>query len=264
MNDVDLEPELRATGDRLSQLCNELEIDLWHKHALRAQLLRRHRELRTSRMTRLRRRWSASVGSRRRIGLVGLPAIAIATAFAVLVSLLQISGHPSPQAAEAARLTRALVKTVPTVTSWRVMVQQERGDAVVAAECPVRLHNPMYIRQGRTYLYLGAKRWRELAWDSQRVTLGRAVTECAVDLQWAFVMLPGHLTDHRFTILRARSGDGLEGIRYTLAGSKGLRSDMIAWVNPESGLLTVLNRVVWHGNRVVERDVAVYRYERTR
>ncbi len=261
MSNPEMDLELRSTARHVAELGRNVQIDPVHKAQLRAQLIERHHELSAYNSTSQEKWWSHFV-SLKRLSLVGAPALALAATFSVLLWALQLSGHPSPQAAEAARITRALVRSVPTVTSWRVTVQQERGNAMVSSQCAVPAGYRIYIRDDQSFVYSGG-RWYQLTGSWQRLAMSRLSAQCPVDFQWAFALLPNHLARQPSSILPRKKGDRFDRIHYSVAGSKGIHSELTAWINRKSGLLLRLNRVVMRGNSVVERDVAVYRYERT-
>src|SRR5437588_12640901 len=118
MNDQEIPSDLQATESRLTHLSRQVPIDLQHKARLREELLRRHQELSAETTQRAAGKPWSRFTRLKRLTLVAPPALAAATALSVLLWALQISGHQTPQAAEAARITRALVQSAPTVTGW--------------------------------------------------------------------------------------------------------------------------------------------------
>jgi hypothetical protein len=192
----------------------------------------------------------------KRLTLVAPPALAAALVLSIMVWGLPIAGHAPSQAAVAARITQALAQTAPTVTAWQVTVERQRGDADLSAQCNPRLTSSqrLYIHGDRAYL------WSSGTW--YRVT--PSASQCVGGLDWAFATLPSSLTHNRFSLLPTRTVDGrqTDGIRYT-ATRGGKQDTSTLWVDHQTGLVLLIQRVERQAGKVVERDTAHYRYTRT-
>lgn len=216
---------------------------------LRADLMRRHRETSAVQSTRER-------GVRRRLMLVASPVLAVAASVILLLSGIGLSGQQAAPAAEAARLTAELVRTVPTVTGVQLTYYRERAGVAEEYECLPQQGQHLYIRDGRTYIFTGG-RWYQL---NKLSSSGR----CPQNWQLAFADLPARLAAHQFKVLPTRRVDGIRtiGIRYTVAPGRGEQVVVTAWVDRGTGLIMRLVRVQVRAGSVVARDVADYRYQR--
>jgi hypothetical protein len=256
MNVFDLDSDVQQTAQRIADLSQQVAIDLRHKTHLREELLRRHQELTADHTQRAARRLWPRFQRLQRLTLVAPPAFAVLVALAVFVLSPQLGGHQSPQAAEAARLASAAVRTVPTVTGWQVTVHQVRKD-IETSSCLVPLHpgQQLFIRDGRVYVYSGGQ-WYQPT-DSH--------SGCSFEWQWAFAVLPGRLQHHQFTILPDQriSGRTVETIRYAVPESGGRKVIATAWFDRQTGLVMRLEHLVKRGHVVLERDVANYQYMRS-
>jgi hypothetical protein len=257
MNLFDLDSDVQQTAQRVADLSQQVAIDLQLKTRLREELLRRHQELTAEQTQRAAARLRPRFQWPRRLTLVAPPILALLVALAVFVVSPQLSGHQSPQAAEAARIASAAVRTVPTVTGWQVTVRQVRKDTETPYSCLVPLHSGerLFIRDGRVYVY--AKGQWYVPTDTH--------SACPFEWQWAFAVLPGRLQHHQFTILPDERIDGrtVETIRYTLPASRGRSIVATAWFDRQTGLVMRLEHLVMRGHTVIERDVADYRYMRS-
>jgi hypothetical protein len=226
---------------------------------LRAALLRRHLEL-LNQPSRERSwpRWTHVSRLKRRL-LLAPPAIAIATALSVMLWSLQIAGHQPTQSAEASRLTQALERTVPLVTAWSVVLREQSADSSTTIVC--QQHNQrLFLRGNMSYLFRN-DRWYELTPNSNGTV---SAPGCSFDLQWAFFFLPAQLTtSHAFSIVSAPRGRStLEVVRYSSKRPLGVVVRVTARVEKSTGLVASLDQVTTQGNKVVERDSAVYQYTR--
>ena len=261
MYDPDVDPDLRDVSERVADLSRQISIDLRYKAHLREALLRRHQELSAEVTQRAARKLWSRVTGVKRLTLVAPPALAAAIAAWVLVWVLQASGQGSPQLAEAQRISAALVRELPTVTSWKVTAHQEGQN--VSSVTTYRVHltpdQEIYIRAERgsyrSYFYSGGQ-WSE-------VRDGQSIAPSGVAWQFAFATLPQRLARHRFVLLTS-SQPNTEGVRYSLPAQHGFRIRVTAWIDRTTGLAKRLERDVIRGNRVIERDWADYRYERAK
>jgi hypothetical protein len=249
MFDHNLDGDLRSAGRRIRDLSHRVVIDPTHKARLREELLRRHQELLAEDTQRAAGTLWSRLSGLKRLTLVAPPALAAALALSVFVWSLQIWGHQPTTAAEAARLTQALARTVPTVTSWQWTVHRHGAEGgVIREQSRLTSDRELYIRDGKPYLYLGG-RWAV-------VTSGQSTW------QWAFATLPSHLLDGSFNLVGKRTiaGHETEGIRYDVSGVSGQDIVATAWVDESTGLLVQLNRAQVAGTRVIQRETIDYRY----
>lgn len=261
MNDRDIDGEVWAAADRVRDLAQRVTIDPGRQARLRMELLRRHSELVVE-----GGRWGTAWRSRRgrhlkRLGMAAPPAMLLAIAASVMLWILPaVSGHQTPQAAEASLITRALTRTAPTVTGWQWTLHEQRGEStrVVRLQSQLTGDQALYVHYGQAYLYSGGK-W-------QIVSTGQPLTPRVADWQWGFTWLPSRLAKHDFTLLPDRVIDTrrVVGIQYTIAPSSAAQIVFTAWVDRSSGLVMRLTRVEVSRQRVVARDVADYRYVRNR
>jgi hypothetical protein len=217
---------------------------------LRADLMLRHRQINAVKAPDHR-------GARRRLMLIGSPVLAVAASLVLLLSGVGFSGQQAAPAAEAARLTAELVRTVPTVTGVQLTYYRERAGMAEEYQCLPQQGQHLYIRDGHTYVYTHS-RWYQL---NKLSSSGR----CPQNWQLAFANLPARLAAHRFEILPAHPVDGIRaiGIRYRVAPQQGVQIIVTAWVDRGTGLIMRLVRVQVRAGSVVARDVADYQYQRT-
>jgi hypothetical protein len=257
MSDLDLNHDLQKTARQVAALSRQIHTDPQHKARLREELLRRHQELTADHTQRAAWKLWPRLAGLKRLTLVAPPALAAAVAALAVVWGLQISGHPAAQPADAAHLTRALARTMPTVTSWKVSLHELRGNAATSYECtrPLKPGQRLYIRGDRTYLYSQGK-WFQL-------TSSLSDPQCPAEYQWVF--LPARLAHNHPTLLPARTVDGRTavGIRYVMSQTADARVVATAWTDPHSGLVIRMARVVVHNGQVVERETADYHYTKS-
>lgn len=265
MNDAESETDLRAAIVRVAELGRRAPVDPGHKSRLRGELMRRHFDLTAAgRIQQPEGLWSR-FRKLKRLTLVAPPAAAAGIVVSIVFWLVPIiSGHQTPQAVEAARITSALGRTAPTVTHWRWTLRQTVNGRTTTApwEYGFSAYQRLYVRYNRAYLYSNG-RW----YLAPAAPLGsREPQTRASAWQWAFANLPARLARHDFTLLPARSVDGhtVEGFRYTLQSSANVQTRATAWVDRRSGLVVRLERLITRGRRVIERDVADYRYKTTK
>jgi hypothetical protein len=259
MRDPEGDSQLQFTARRVAELSERAEIDLQHMARLREELLRRHQELLVGSTQRTTGSLWPHFARLKRLTLVAPPALAAAIAFSVLLWAVQVSGHQKSQAALAADITRALDRTVPTVTGWQVTLRQTRGNATVdyRADQTLKAGERLYIRNDKTYFYSQGK-WYV-------VTPEKAGGSFSTGWQWAFAALPARLTQRDLIARPGRAIDGrsTEKIIYTTRTSPREHSVMTAWIDRQSGLVLRLERVTFRNGSVVERDTADYRYTRS-
>lgn len=258
MDDLHLNRDLEAAHERLVSLSRRVEPDPLHYAHLRQELLRRHQELRTDDTTQrtVRSLWSRLTGLKR-LTLVAPPALAAAVVLFAVISGVQISGHQSSPTADAAQITQALAHTAPTVTAWQVNVEHERGNSAASVQCPSALKKGQhfFVRDGHAYFFDGT------SWYRVSASLAGGSSQCPLDLQWAFAILPEHLQRGQFTILPDAmiAGRRAEGVQYvTHRGKQTITAT--EWVDRSTGLVVRAQRIFRRSSVVVERDVADYSY----
>lgn len=260
MDEFLLEDDLKSVDEHLVSLSRRIEPDPSHHARLRQELLRRHRELRTDTTQRaVPMLWSRLTGLKR-LTLVAPPALAAAIVLYAAFSGFQITGHQSPQMAEAAQITQALARTAPTVTAWQVNLQYERGDSAGSVSCqpPLKAGEHFFVRDGAAYFYSDGKWYRVTA------TFHGGTAQCPLDIMWAFAILPAHLQQDHFTILPGSviGGHRTEGIRYSAPRGRSILTST-EWVDRTTGLVLRAERLIRRNGKVVERDVADYSYQRS-
>ncbi|GAC1402176.1 MAG: hypothetical protein NVSMB52_16100 [Chloroflexota bacterium] len=259
MDKWELDSELERLGARVGQLSRGVKPNPAHKAQLRQELLHRHRELLGSGKHGRGHSFFARLGRLKRLTIIAPPAIASAVACLLLVWGLQISGHQSSQAVEAAPIARALIRTAPTVTSWEWTLRQNTNGhmSVHRMRSPLGAFQRLYIVSGRSYLYSNGK-W-------MLIVPGQGAAPSAFDWQWAIASIAAKLADKKFTPLGNRVTDGrvTAGIQYTVDVYSGKRIVVVGWLDRKSGLVTRLERTVFYKNRVLERDSADYTYVRS-
>jgi hypothetical protein len=220
--------------------------------------MRRHQELSAEHTQRAAGKFLLRMTGLKRLTLVAPPALAVVLVFGLIIGALQATGHHDPQAAEAARLTRAMARTVPTLTSWNVALHRDHRNDTSSFAWKARLSGKQLVVRGRqTYLRTN-NQWFAITADE---THARRL----FDWQWGFAILPTRLARNQFKLVTPRIIDGrsVEGVRYMLARTAKETIVATAWVDPKTGLVMRLQRDVMSGGRVVERDWADYRYQRT-
>ncbi len=247
----EFDPQLTSLARRVEELAREAPLNSRHRVALREDLLRRHGQLMTEKK---------HAGPRRRLPrrmtLVASPILALAASLVLLVSGLGPSGRQTTPAVEAARITQALTRTVPTVTSLRITLHRQRAGEDVQAHLVASLQGRrLFLRNGHAFIYVGST-WYQLTTRSSDGGLP--------SWQWAFVSLPTHLAHAAFAILPARIVDGHHtvGVRYSLLPRPGVQAVYTAWVDRDTGLLVRLQRDEVVGTTLMERDFADYQYGR--
>jgi hypothetical protein len=260
MSDFDLDRDLQMVSDRVADLAHAVTIDPRHKARLREELLRRHQELSAGTTQRAARTLWPRFPRLKRLTLVAPPALAAAAILSMMLWSLPIFGHQTPQAAEAQRITQALVRTVPTVTRWRVTVNHQGKNETHSIMYHFEL-NPnqrLYVVGHRTLVY-SPRQWASLAPGPFN---GKSVGAW----QWAFAVLPARLANHQFSILSTQNvaGRATDRIQYSV-DHRGIRSvEATAWVDQKTGLVIRLERAELIRGHVVQRDYADYQYESAR
>ncbi len=258
MRDGDLDSDLQGIAQQVAHLSQRVGIDPHHKNRLREELMRRHQELSTELTQRAAGKFWPRLTGLKRLTLVAPPALAVVLVVGLLVGTLQATGHHDPQAAEAARLTRAMARTVPTLTSWNVALHRDQSNDTSSVAWKARLAGKRLVVRGRQTYLRTAHQWFAITADE---THARRL----FDWQWGFAILPNRLARNQFTLVAPLTIDGrvVEGVRYVLARSNTQSIVATAWVDPASGLVKRLERDVMRGSHVVERDWADYTYQRT-
>lgn len=258
MRDERLDLDIEMTARQIAELEGRVRIDPRHKNRLREELMRRHQELSAGHTQRPARTFWSPMRGLKRLTLVASPALAVLLVAGIILGTLQATGHHDPQAAEAARLTRAMARTVPTVTSWDVALHRDHSNDTASFAWKARLFGKQLVVRGRQTYLRSNNKWYAVTADEVHATR-------LFDWQWGFAVLPSRLAHHQFTLVAARVIDGrrAEGVRYTLTSSPGRSVVATAWVNPVTGLVVRLEREVLQSTRVVEHEWADYSYERT-
>ena len=260
MSDPETDSDLLATTQRVAELARRVDINPQHKARLRQELLRRHQELSAEHTQRAAGMLWPRLTRLKRLTLVAPTALAAAVAGSILVWALQISGHQSPQAAEAARLSRVLSYTVPSVTRWTVQVtlHQLRDNAASVQSCSVLLrpNERVYIANRRAYFYSYGK-WYQVT---------TATAKCLPDWQWGFAELAVRLADRDnppdFRPAGTVNGQPAEQISYVVNKPNHVRVVMTALVEQRTGLVRRLQRLTIENGTVVEQASADYGYQR--
>jgi hypothetical protein len=252
MDEFEGESDLDETVRHIVRLSRSAPADRQHKTQLRRELLQRHHSL----YGEGRRRWWWKAGPLRRLALAGPPALAAAVIAGAVLIGLQVSGHQQPAAADAQRLSAAMVKTAPTVTGWQMTVTKHESNSADTRANQVRLtaNEHFYILRWRgklvPYLYVG------------RHPHG-IPAEAAGTWQYVFALLPDRLKNHQARVLpetRSIHGRTAAGVQYMLTQGHGLLVRAVAWVDEKSGRVLSLEREVLRGGHVVEEDWAHYEY----
>lgn len=258
MRDDQLDLDLQDTAQHIAHLSRRVGIDPHHKNRLREELMRRHQELSADHTQRAAGKFWSRLTGLKRLTLVAPPALAVVMVLGIVLGGLQVTGHHDPQAAEAARLTRAMARTVPTLTSWNVALHRNHRNDTSSFAWKARLAGKRLVVRGRQTYLRSDNQWFAITADE---THARRL----FDWQWGFAILPTRLARNQFTLVAKRVIDGrlVEGVRYVLDRTAQQSIIATAWVNPSTGLVMRLQRDVMSGTRVVERDWADYRYQRT-
>lgn len=249
MNDLDLDSDVRFTAQRVAELNRRVQIDPQHKARLREELLRRHQELTTNK-TQRKVGMLQPLARLKRLTLVAPPALAAAFVFSMLLWSLQVTGHQSTQTAEAARITAALARTVPTVTGWQLVQSQQQGSATA---CTWKLHPDQR-------LYLSTKNRQAYFYSHgmwYRITTDQSGPSCP--LQWTFAILASRLSHAQITPGVPIHGRATDKIVYEMH-TGGATLVTTAWVNRASGLVLRMSRVKRVGSRTIWQYGASYRY----
>ena len=256
MHDKGLDPDVLTVAHSIADLSRGVEPDPRYSARLRQELLRRHQELSAVRTQRAVDTLMSRLTGLKRLTLVAPPALAAALILSLMVWGLPIAGHAPTQAAVAARITRALARTAPTVTAWQVTINRRRGDSDLSAQCNPKLTSGqrLYFRGDRAYL------WSSGTWYQ----ITPSASQCVGGLDWAFATLPSSLSHNRFALLPGRTIDGrqTDGLRYAMT-RKGTQYTSTFWVDHGTGLVLLIRRVERRAGNVVERDTAHYHYTRT-
>jgi hypothetical protein len=255
----DFDGDLRRTAFRVRELSRRAYIDPARKAALREYLLRQHREMLSTRRASGDRRIWLRAARFKRIRFAAPAALAATIALSAGLFALQISGHQQAQTVNAARITRAFAHSVPTISSWRWTLHEQRGDAAEAVQYRAVLNRWQALRSyyGHPYLY-DRGHWTAIAWNMQRMAGGVRLPS---DWEWAFAILPSLLAD-KVTSLPAATLQGRAVERFAEIEAVGSNRSVTvtAWVDPTSGLVLRLERVIRQGPRALQRDVIDYRY----
>lgn len=254
MSSSEIDPQVQFTAQRVAELGKRAEVNLQHQARLREELLRRHQELSAGTTQRAAGRLWPRFTRLQRLTLVAPAALAAATAISVLLGALQMSRH-STQTAEAARITRAFLRTAPTVTSWQWTVHEDLGNAPSTYGCAAYFKSGqrLYFRTDRVYLY-SYGRW-------YLVTPAGQSPGCASD-EWAFALLPAHVAHGDASVVQGTPIDGrpTDRISYSFVQPNGALVRMMAVVEERTGLVRRLEHETLRAGKIVERGSADYRY----
>ena len=258
MRDDDLDTSLRMTALHVARLTERTEPNPLHKIRLREELMRRHQELSAESTQRAAGKLWPRITRLKRLTLVAPPALAVVLVVGLVLGGLQATGHHDPQAAEAARLTNAMARSVPTLTSWNVALHRNQRNNASAFVWRTQLAGKRLVIRGRQTYLRSNNRWFAITADEVKA-------QRLFDWQWGFAVLPTRLARNQFTLIGTRIIDGrpLEGVRYTLLRSARKSIVATAWVDSRTGLVMRLQRDVLIDGRSVEVDWADYRYQKT-
>jgi hypothetical protein len=257
MSEFDFDADVRGAAYRVLELSRDVPIDSAHKSRLREELLRRHQELSAGTTQRAAFKLWPRLSGLKRLTLVAPPALAGALILSVLFWGLQISGHQKPQTAEAAKITQALARTAPSVTSWQWTLQTSGAGqkaAVYRLQHRLSRSEQLLSQPGRVLLY-SQGHWGRLTADTVN-------NPGPKDWNVAFAVLAVQLSQQSFTMLPNRTVQGhrTEGIRYSTLAGAGVTVTTTMWVEPTTGLVFHIDRVAAQGGSVFERDAVDYRY----
>jgi len=260
MNDPVTDADLLATTQRVAELARRVDMNPQHKARLREGLLRRHQELSAGPTQRAAGMLWPRLTRLKRLTLVAPTALAAAVACSFVIWALQITGHQSPQAAEAARLSRVLSYSVPSVTRWTVQVtlHEVRDNAASVQSCSVLLKpdERVYVANRRAYFYSYGK-WYQVT---------RATSKCLPDWQWGFAELAVRLADRDnppdFRPAGEVNGQPAEQVSYIVNKPNHVQVVMTALVEKRTGLVRRLQRLTTESGKVVEEASADYDYQR--
>ncbi|MGH2442338.1 MAG: hypothetical protein ACRDFX_04145 [Chloroflexota bacterium] len=255
MSDQPHGPDLAALESRIAAMSARAPINYRHREQLRNQLLSRHVESESQAKPRGQGSLRRAPWRLKRLILVGPPAVAVAVGFSALVWMVQISGGQNTQTAEA---MQRLIKTAPTVTAVRYTLRHSGsgGSSVTRRWHQFNKENQrLYVWGKWTYL------WSNGAWSIVPAT--QPLRPTSVDWELAFSTLPYRLAHHNYTALAARRVDHqmTVGVQYSFSKPGGYAVTATAWVNPSTGLVVRLQRVVLLHGAVTQRDAADYAYE---
>lgn len=258
MHDNDLDLDVRGIAQHVARLTQGVGIDPQYKLRLREELMRRHQELSAENTQRAAGKFWPRLMGLKRLTLVAPPALAVVLIFGLVLGALQATGHHNPQAAEAARLTRAMARSVPTLTSWNVALHRDHRNETSSFAWKTRLSGKRLVVRGRQTYLRTRNQWFAITADETHAAR-------LFDWQWGFAILPNRLARNQFSLVSPKVIDGraLEGIRYVLARTPRETIVATAWVDQGTGLVMRLQRDVVSGTRLIERDWADYRYQRT-
>lgn len=247
------DPELQSTAQHVADLCRRVDINPQHKARLREELMRRHQVLLAEKSQRAAGSFWSRLTGLKRLTLVAPPALAAAVIAFLVLSGLQISGHETTTSAEAAHMTQALARTVPTVTAWQTTVQRHRADNVSSYLYPATL------RPGQQ-LYLSVR--HDMRGSAAYLYSNGHWYPVAQTWPWAFLALPSYLAHPHLTFLGRRTiaGHVTEGFRYVQQDAHGQTIALSNWVDRKTGLILHMERLISRGGAVIERDTADYRY----
>ncbi len=254
----EFDTDLSETAQYVREISSHLPIDPASKIRLREELMRRHQELTVGTTQRAAGKLWPRFSGLKRLTLVAPPALAVVLVLGMVLGGLDVNGHRGTQAVEAARLTRAMARVMPTLTSWNVALHRDGADDSSSVGWKASLEGKhLLVRGRRTYLHSGNQ------WFA--ITVDQTQARRLFDWQWGFAMLPNRLARNQFGLLPARLVDGqrAEGVRYTLVHTPAETVEATAWINANTGLVVRLERNVIAENRVVEHDWADYRYQRS-
>ena len=112
-----------------------------------------------------------------------------------------------------------------------------------------------FVRDGHSYFFDGTN------WYRVSISLAGGSSQCPLELQWAFAILPERLRQGRFTIQTDKTigAHRTEGIQYVVHRAE-VTITVTEWVDRATGLVIRAERVYHRGSVVVERDVADYTY----
>src|SRR5947209_3993894 len=186
MRNDDLDLDVQGTAQHLQRLTQQTPVHMHQKNRLREELMRRHQELSAEHTQRAAGKFWLQLTGLKRLTLVASPALAAVLIFGFILGALQATGHHDPQAAEAARLTRAMARTVPTLTSWDVALHRDHRDDATSVVWKARLSGKHLVVRGRQTYLRSDNQWFA-------ITADEAHARRLFDWQWGFAILPTRL-----------------------------------------------------------------------
>ncbi|MGI8968903.1 MAG: hypothetical protein ACR2GA_07360 [Chloroflexota bacterium] len=264
MHDDEYLRDVDDVVQRIALLGNAVVPDPRHNAHLRAELMRRHRELAVAGT----QHPAVTLGSRfaglKILTLVAPPAFALGLVFSLFVWIMPMIGQPTTQSTEAAAVTRALARSVPNVTAVQFVLHQTTHGKTraVPLEYLLKPRERLLVRYGHAYL------WEKSGWHVVPESSESASSTVSWDL--AFASLPARLTDRnvsrRSTFLPSRTVNGQRAIGWQFSSLRSGRTHVswTLWINQHTGLVVQLQRVVTHYGVITERDVVDYQYERAK